>query len=271
MAIKALLMDLPRCIGCRGCQVACKHENKRTAEKTQFFGGPGYQNPADLSPETWSLVTYNEVVINGRYEWVFGKRQCMHCQVPGCASACPVKALEKLDNGPVTYHRDKCIGCRYCMLACPFVVPRFEYSKWNPYITKCTMCADRQAAGEIPACAKACPTGAITFGDRAVLIREAQDRISANPSKYVHYIYGLNEAGGTCVLHISSVPFERLGYVLRVPRSPMVALTEPAMKAIPMVMVGLASVLGVGYALRTRKQRNEGHVDAPKSDERSGR
>jgi formate dehydrogenase iron-sulfur subunit len=271
MAIKALLIDLPRCIGCRGCQVACKHQYKRTAERTQFFGGPGYQNPADLSPETWCLVTYNEVVVNGRYEWVFGKRQCMHCQVPGCASACPVKALEKLDSGPVTYHRDKCIGCRYCMLACPFVVPRFEYEKWSPYITKCTMCADRQAAGEIPACAKACPTGAITFGDREALIQEAQHRIASNPSKYVHHIYGLNEAGGTCVLHISSVPFEKLGYVLRVPRSPMVAHTEPAMKAIPMVMLGLASLLGVSYALRTRNQRNQGHVEAPGASERSGR
>jgi formate dehydrogenase iron-sulfur subunit len=142
------------------------------------------------------------------------------------------------------------------MLACPFVVPRFEYETWNPYITKCTMCASRIAAGDIPACAKACPTGAITFGDREALIREAQRRIAGNPKKYIHHIYGLDEAGGTCVLHLSSVPFEELGYILRVPRSPMVAHTEPAMKTIPMVMLGLATVLGASYALRTRKQRN---------------
>jgi Fe-S-cluster-containing dehydrogenase component len=142
------------------------------------------------------------------------------------------------------------------MLACPFVVPRFEYETWNPYITKCTMCGARQAAGGIPACAKACPTGAITFGERDALVREAEQRIAGNPGKYVHHIYGLEEAGGTCVLHISSVPFEKLGYVMRVPRSPMVAHTEPAMKAVPMVMLGLAAVLGGSYALRTRKQRN---------------
>jgi formate dehydrogenase iron-sulfur subunit len=256
MAIKALLIDLPRCTGCRGCQVACKQWYKRGVEKTTFFAGPGYQNPADLSPQTWCLVTYNEVIVKGRYEWVFGKRQCMHCQVPGCASACPVKALEKQENGPVMYHRERCIGCRYCMLACPFEVPRFEYESWNPYISKCTMCSGRIAAGEIPACARSCPTGAITFGERDALIIEAERRIANNPGKYVHLIYGLSEASGTCVLHISSVPFEELRYVMRVPRSPIPAHTQPAMQAIPMVMLGLATVLGAGYALRTRKQRN---------------
>jgi formate dehydrogenase iron-sulfur subunit len=155
------------------------------------------------------------------------------------------------------------------MLACPFVVPRFEYSTWNPYITKCTMCAHRIAVGEIPACAKACPTGAITFGERDALIEEAQRRIASNPGGYIHHIYGLEEAGGTCVLHISSVPFDKLGYVLRVPRSPMVALTEPAMKAIPMVMLGLATVLGAGYALRTRKQRNDRRADGTPANPRS--
>lgn len=256
MAMNALLIDLPRCMGCRGCQVACKHEYKREAEKTEFFAGPGYQNPRDLSKDTWCLVTYNEVLVNGRFEWVFGKRQCMHCQVPGCISACPVQALEKLPTGPVVYHKHKCIGCRYCMLACPFVVPRFEFDSWNPYITKCTMCAHRQARGEIPACAKACPTGAITFGERDAMIREAQQRIANNPNGYVHHIYGLREAGGTCVLHISSVPFEKLGYITKkVPTSPMVAHTEPAMKGIPFVMFGLAAILGLGYHLRTRLER----------------
>ena len=252
MAEMALLIDLPRCTGCRGCQVACKQEFKRPAEKTEFFAGPGYQNPADLSKDTWCLVTYNEVEINGRFEWVFGKRQCMHCRVPGCASACPVKALEKLDSGAVMYHKDKCIGCRYCMLACPFVVPRFEFDSWNPYITKCTMCEHRQARGEIPACAKVCPTGAITFGERDKMIVEARSRIAANPSNYIHKIYGLEEAGGTCVLHISGVPFGELGYITNVPASPMVEHTEGAMHSIPYVMFGLSAVLGVGYWLRTR-------------------
>lgn len=255
--MNALLIDLPRCTGCRGCQVACKQEYKRPAEPTSFFGGPGYQNPADLTKDTWCLVTYNEVKIDGRFEWVFGKRQCMHCQIPGCVAACPVAALEKMPNGAVIYHKHKCLGCRYCMLACPFEVPRFEYDSWNPYITKCTMCYDRQLQGRIPACAQACPTGAITFGGRDDMIREAQKRISQNPSKYIHRIYGLEETGGSCVLHISSVPFEQIGYVMNVPHEPMRASTEPAMQAIPAVMLGLTFLLGASYRLRNRTRQGD--------------
>jgi len=228
--------------------------NNRKAEKTRFFSGPGYQNPADLTAETWTLVTYNEVQVDGRFDWVFGKKQCMHCNEPACAAACPVKALEKLPSGPVIYHKERCIGCRYCMLACPFLVPRFEFSSPNPYITKCTMCADRLASGGIPACSKACPTGAVAFGDRDQLVAEAQRRISANPSVYQHHIYGLEEAGGTCVLHIANVPFDRLGYPMNVPRCPIGRYSEPAMKAIPAVILGLALLLGATYRLRTRPE-----------------
>jgi len=255
--MKALLIDTVRCTGCRGCQVACKEWNKRPAEKTEFFGGPGYQNPKDLSKDTWCLVTYNEVKINGRFEWVFGKKQCMHCLEPGCASACPVGALKKTEDGPVVYRPGICIGCRYCMLACPFLVPRFEFDSPNPYITKCRMCDDRLAMGEIPACAKVCPTGAIVFGERDDMIREAQQRIASNPSVYLHKIYGLEEAGGTCVLHISSVPFEELGYITDIPKQALATRVEPAMKAIPAVMLGAAIVLGVSYKFRNRTRQGE--------------
>lgn len=250
--MKALLVDTVRCIGCRGCQVACKQWNGLKAEKTEFFGGPGYQNPADLGPKTWKLITYNEVVNHGRKEWAFGTRQCMHCNHPACASACPVGALEKLDNGPVVYHKERCIGCRYCMLACPFEVPRFEYDSPNPYISKCTLCADRIAAGGMPACAKACPTEALTFGERDDLIIEARRRIANNPSEYHHGIYGLEEAGGTCVLHLASIPFEKLGYPAGIPKRPLMENTEKAMGAIPIVMIGMAALLIGSYKLRTR-------------------
>jgi len=256
--MKALLIDTVRCTGCRGCQVACKEWNQRPAEPTEFFApGHGYQNPRDLSKDTWCLVTYNEVELNGRFEWVFGKKQCMHCIVPACVTACPVAALEKLESGPVVYHWYKCIGCRYCMLACPFQVPRFEFDSPNPFITKCTMCADRQEAGEIPACAKACPTGAIVFGERDDLIREAKTRIASNPSQYIHHIYGLEEAGGTCVLHISNVPFEDLGYITDIPKTSFAETTRPAMEAIPAVMLGAAFVLGLSYRLRNRTRQGE--------------
>lgn len=260
MAVKALLIDTVRCTGCRGCQVACKQWNKRPAEKTEFFAGPGYQNPKDLSKDTWCLVTYNEVEIGGRFEWVFGKKQCMHCLVPACVSACPVAALERVEterSSAVIYHKHKCLGCRYCMLACPFLVPRFEFDSPNPYITKCTMCFDRQERGELPACAKACPTGAITFGDRAELIAEAQRRIATNPSVYHHHIYGLEEAGGTCVLHISNVPFEQLGYFTDIPHRALATTANTAMQAIPLVMFGAAVVLGLSYQLRNRTRQGE--------------
>ena len=253
MGVKGMLIDNTRCIGCRGCQVACKQWNKLPASKPEFFAGPGYQNPRDLSADTWTLVTYKEVELEGRFEWVFGRLLCMHCSEPACASACPVGALEKTKEGPVIYHAGKCIGCRYCMLACPFHVPKFEWNKALPLIKKCTMCADRIAKGEIPACAKACPTGAITFGERSALIAEAEDRIRHNPSGYVHNIYGKDEVGGTCVLHLSSVPFEEIGYRVDLPGRDLGSYTHAAMKAIPGVVVGLGVVLGGTYAIIQRR------------------
>ena len=180
--MKAMLIDSTRCVGCRACQVACKQWNELEAEETTFFAGKGYQNPRDLSANSWTVITYNEVEVNNRFDWVFGKLQCFHCNVPACASACPVSALEKTEDGPVVYHADICLGCRYCQLACPFKVPRFEWDKIIPEITKCTMCGDRVAAGLEPACAKVCPTDAIVFGDRDELITEAESRIRNNPT-----------------------------------------------------------------------------------------
>ncbi|MBU0765406.1 MAG: 4Fe-4S dicluster domain-containing protein, partial [Bacteroidetes bacterium] len=125
---KAFLIDTTRCIGCRGCQVACKQWNELPAEKTEFFGGPGYQNPAHMSATTFTLINYHEVTENGELkDWVFRKDQCQHCLEPACASACLVGALHKTENGPVIWDSSKCIGCRYCMISCPFDVPKFEW------------------------------------------------------------------------------------------------------------------------------------------------
>lgn len=256
--MKAMLIDSTRCVGCRACQVACKQWNELEAVDTTFFGGKGYQNPRDLNADTWTLITYNEVEVNSRFDWVFGKLQCFHCNVPACASACPVHALEKTEEGPVIYHASICLGCRYCQLACPFKVPRFEWNKVIPEITKCTMCADRVAAGLEPACAKACPTDAIVFGERDELITEAESRIRNNPTGYVHHIYGKDEAGGTCVMHISNVPFEDIGFDTKVPKEVIVSKAEHAMKPIPYVLTGLGLVLGgVSWIVNRKKQLEE--------------
>lgn len=252
------MIDSTRCIGCRGCQVACKEWNNLPGEKTSFFAGSGYQNPRDLSANTWTLITYNEVEVKGRFNWVFAKRQCFHCLDPACASACLVGALKKTADGPVSYDAGLCLGCRYCQLACPFLVPRFEWDKAIPQITKCTLCADRISQGLEPACAKACPTDAIVFGNREDLIAEAEKRIRLSPQTYVRHIYGRDEAGGTCVLHISDVPFEQLGFKTDVPRQSPHAYSKPAMRAIPFALTGLGVGLGaISWVINRRMQNQE--------------
>lgn len=256
--MKAMLVDTTRCVGCRGCQIACKEWNNLPAEKTRFFAGNGYQNPHDLSSKTWTLITYNDVKSRKGYDWVFGKRQCFHCNEPACATVCPVSALRKTENGPVVYDKDRCLGCRYCQMACPFDIPRFDWDQAVPEIKKCNMCADRIEAGMEPACSKACPTDAIIFGEREDLIKDAEARIARNPLGYIHHIYGKDEAGGTCVMHLSNVPFEQLGYPAVLFEKSLDSQIKPAVKAIPFVMSGLGLGLGGLYWIINRRiQRND--------------
>jgi Fe-S-cluster-containing dehydrogenase component len=166
----------------------------------------------------------------------FAKRQCLHCLAPGCAGACPVKALEKLPSGPVVYDESKCMGCRYCMVACPFEIPKYEYDALAPRVRKCTFCPERQAAGLKPACTEVCPSGALTFGKRSELLEVAKTRIYQNPGRYVHHVYGEHEAGGTSWLYISDVDFEKLALRTNVPDRPIPNLVSGALSAPPFVM-----------------------------------
>ncbi len=255
MGEKSLLLDATRCIGCRSCQVSCKEWNRLPAERTRFFGGDGYQNPPDLTDRTWTLITYREVRRNGTLHWVFSKRQCMHCRTPSCVSVCPVGAMHKSEEGAVIYDEKKCIGCRYCMLACPFQVPKFEWSKTLPEIRKCTLCHDRIVNGLEPSCSAACPTGSIQFGERDKLIRTAELRISKNPERYFQHIYGKEEIGGTSILHLSPVPFEQVGFRTDLGNTPPSFYTGRALKLIPGVVVGLALFLGGAYLFTRRTER----------------
>jgi formate dehydrogenase iron-sulfur subunit len=242
---KALLLDISICIGCNACQAGCKTENKLPADEEKYL----------------SLTAFTALdTFNGK----FVRRLCQHCEVPTCVSVCPVGALEKTAAGPVVYDADKCIGCRYCMQACPFRVPRYEWNSTKPRIRKCTFCAPRQALGMQTACAEACPTGATKFGDRDAMVVEAVRRIQADPGKYVARIYGREDVGGTSMLYVSPVPFEQLGFDVKLGNSPMPLLTHQAMEKIPSVVtVGSVLLAGIWWITGRRKdvQRAEGNRD----------
>ncbi|MFZ2088502.1 MAG: 4Fe-4S dicluster domain-containing protein [Desulfobaccales bacterium] len=209
--MKAILIDTTKCIGCRACQVACKSWNDLPSHTPSKFSD-SWSNPKYLDSENYTRIIFKEMATpEGEMRWHFIKRQCNHCLVPACESACPVGALKKLPEGPVVYNDDTCIGCRYCMMACPFQIPKFEWSKAVPLIRKCTFCADRLASKQDPACVTSCPTGTLIFGERDQLLKEAHRRIGVHPGKYHPAIYGEKIGGGTCKLYLTAASFETLG------------------------------------------------------------
>ena len=270
----AVLYDANKCIGCRGCQAACKQWNENdeiipeppyTWDKTVNRGS--YENPPQLSARTWTKIRFTELDFNGKFHWVFTKLQCMHCEHPACAAACPVGALQKTPGGPVVYDDTKCIGCRYCMVACPFGIPTFEWDKPLPWIRKCTFCADRLGEGLEPACVKSCPPGALKLGEREELIIEARKRIATSPDKYVNHIYGEKEVGGTSWLYLSPVPFEMLG-LPTLGSEPVTVNVERAMGAVPSVLLGVAAAMaGVYWLVKRREKINQESAGAKEKEE----
>ncbi len=204
---KAILTDTTKCIGCERCVQGCVSQNHLPENLPAR-----YKAHDGLSEARFTSI----VEIAGREAGSarFVRRQCMHCEEPTCAAACLVGALIKHAEGPVVYDAEMCIGCRYCMLACPFSIPRYEYDQPLPYIKKCKMDESCRVEGGAPACTSACPTGATVFGPRDELIKEARRRISERPELYVDHIWGEHEFGGTSVIYISDTP---LGEVLKIP------------------------------------------------------
>jgi formate dehydrogenase iron-sulfur subunit len=234
---KALLIDFTKCIGCQACAMACKEVN----------GLPG-EPEEELSATAFTVVKEKDDL--------YYRRLCMHCNDPTCASVCPVGAFEKTPEGAVIYQAYKCIGCRYCMQACPFSIPTYEWKKRAPKVQKCIMCYQtRLQKGEIPACAEACPTEATIFGDREEMIQVARARIKENPDLYVDHIYGEKEAGGTSVLMLSSVPFETLGFPAGLGERPLPELTWAALKNVPGIAIfGGAILYGVWWIIDRRTE-----------------
>jgi len=206
---KAVLIDTTHCIGCRACQVACKSWHDLPGERSTF--SDTWSNPRFMNSQNYTRVIFQEVGKGDQLNWYFTKRQCMHCLDPACVSVCPVGALVKLKEGPVVYDDDKCIGCRYCMMACPFQVPKFQWESAVPLVRKCDFCADRLALGLAPSCTTTCPTGTLLFGERQNLLKEAHRRLGAHPERYYPQVYGENIVGGTSWFYLTPVSFTELG------------------------------------------------------------
>lgn len=250
---KGALYDATKCIGCRACQVACKQWNQMPSRTTTNTGS--IENPPQLSAYNHTKIHFTEVESNGKVQWIFNKQQCMHCEHPACVTACPVSALQKQLDGAVTYDDSRCFGCRYCMVACPFGIPTFQWDTPTPWVRKCTFCFDRQSGGLKPACITTCPTGALKFGERAELLAEAHDRINAEPSKYVDHVYGEHEVGGTSWLYLSPVPFETIGF-RALQSEPVTENVERAMGYVLPVLGGVAVIMTGIYWVMNRRDAN---------------
>lgn len=243
-----ILFDMLCCVGCRACVRACM----------EIHGFEGEANEVtDLSATACTSMTDKD--------GSFLRNLCRHCVDPSCASACPVGALRKTDLGPVVYDVDRCIGCRYCMVACPFDIPRYEWDDPVPAIRKCDMCIDRIEEGGQPACAAACPFGATIFGTRTEILEESHSRIAEDPDEYYDHVYGEEEIGGTSVVFLTPEPEELLGYKEILGREPLPGLTRRHLERVPAIVVGGgAAMLAIWWITNRRDEvaRAEGRGHA---------
>jgi formate dehydrogenase iron-sulfur subunit len=256
---KGVLVDLTKCVGCGSCTVACKLWNKLEFDKASPAVG---MNP-QLDDKNWTTVSFNEVKKDGQPVWRFVKQQCLHCEHPACVSACFAKAFQKTAEGPVIYYPHLCVGCRYCMIACPFDIPKYEWDKSFPLVTKCQMCSTKVAEGQAPSCVSVCPTNVMTFGDREELLALAKKTIDSD-NRYVKHIYGENEAGGTDWIYISDIPFEELGFRTDVTTRPLPEYSHDFLKYTPAVAITWGALLTGLYAYTKRRNKiAEENKDVP--------
>lgn len=256
-----MLTDLSVCIGCRKCEFACQESNGLPHNGIGEFED-------DSVFEKKRRPEANRFTVVNRYgsskkdaKPVYVKTQCMHCNEPACASACPVGAIRKKAEGPVVYDASVCIGCRYCMVACPFSMPAYTYdSPFSPAVRKCSMCFEAVSKpGGVPACARICPVEAITFGRRDQLLELARERIRRHPDRYVNHVYGEHEVGGTCWLYIAPRPFSELGFRTDLGRKAYPERTAGFLSMVPLVVTIWPAVLLGAYALT--RPRQEGAAD----------
>lgn len=239
------LIDASRCIDCRSCLVACSVENNVPMEHTRIW--------------------INETGVVGQFpelERFSAPFHCMHCTDPSCVSACTVGALQLNKDGIVIYDNERCIGCRYCMYACPFKVPNFEWEKRLALIVKCDMCVDRLEGGQQPACAATCPTQAIQFGTRQGMLDLAHARIDSQPDRYIDHVYGEFENGGTSTFYISPVPFEELGFPAAERGESPAHFNRLVTHGTPTVAAGVALGMSAAYLAIERQAKDNAIAQA---------
>ena len=253
-----MLTDLTLCVGCRSCEKACNEANNLPKPDVSFDDGSVFKELRRPTSKAYTVVNRYDNP-KDKDKPIYRKVQCNHCQEPACASACPIHAYSKTPEGAVLYDPELCFGCRYCMIACPFYVPSYEYeSVLEPKIIKCMLCHDRLKTGGIPACAEACPIQAVTFGKRDDLLRLAKGKIMNNPDRYIDHIYGEREVGGTNWLYMSGVPFEQVGFPKDLPTEPLISETKGFLGAVPLVFTIWPALFGMCYAaLRHRASIEE--------------
>ena len=249
-----VLHDISRCIGCRQCETACNRINNLPAPERPFEDLKVLNRRRRTHYDAYTVV--NRFFPAGKVTPVFVKSQCNHCLEPACVSACFVQALKKSPSGAVTYDPSLCVGCRYCMIACPFNIPAYEYHEpFSPRVVKCNLCFARIQKRQAPACVEICPQEALIFGPRAWLIKTARQRIYQQPDRYIDHIFGEHEAGGLSWLYIANAPFKDIGMNTQVGTMPAARLTSGPITMFPMVAVmGLVLLTGI-YAISKRKDQ----------------
>ncbi len=246
MSTWGILTDITKCIGCESCVAACKEINKTGKDRPWRW----QQNIDSLSATRWTTIIKKP----GHH---FVRQQCRHCVSPACVSVCPVGALQKTVEGPVIYDVSRCIGCRYCMMSCPFGIPRYTWDTPTPSVSKCVMCYEKIKSGEIqqPACTKACPTHATIFGDREALIAEAHDRIRKDPGKYIDRVWGEHEVGGTSVLYVSDINLDFLSWDKDLPKDALPGMVFNVLEKVPKIFLGMGAFMYGFYWIIERRER----------------
>ncbi len=247
----AILTDVTKCIGCGQCAIACKKMNHLKADVPRRW-----DEDDGLTARNWTSIVSGPKQSHAR-------KQCRHCLEPACVSACPVGAMHKSEIGAVVYDAAKCMGCRYCMMACPYGIPRYEWESAVPYVRKCILCYDRIRQGQQPACTESCPTKATIFGDRDDLLAEAHRRIAEKPDLYIDHVWGETEAHGSSVLYVSDVDLSFLTGGHEIPADALPAKTTAAMEAVPYTFCGVLALMGgvnwvIARRIKLAKEKSDG-------------